>query len=191
MIPAYTETFQNDNGTATVNLGSKGVIPSNAEARVLYNKTDPCGTFELTNTPSAGDGYLIGGWSASHIYANAASVPSTVCAVTYDLGPGKSAPTPARVEARAGRQLRVVVALQHRDLVADQGNPACVTLSMPTPAPPPTPTTAALIKSSTPHPATAPAKVLAFTGNGPIDDALGVLGAILVIIGILHVLLRD
>src|ERR1700722_5250892 len=45
--PGYTETFHNDNGTATVNLGSKGVIASNTEDHVLYSKTDPCGTFEL------------------------------------------------------------------------------------------------------------------------------------------------
>ena len=35
-----------------------------------------------------------------------------------------------------------------------------------------------------PPPATAPAHSLAFTGTGPVDDAFGILGALLVLLGV-------
>lgn len=83
----YTETFSYDNATATVDLGSQGINPSNAATEVTYNHGKPCGTFTETNVPATRDGSDSGPWSGSHIYASSALVPSAICVVIYNLGP--------------------------------------------------------------------------------------------------------
>lgn len=94
--PGYTETYRTKAGvvlTQTVHVGSQGVNPLNVDHEVQYNATDPCGHFVQTNVPAQGDGYDTGTWSSTHVYANLADVPKSVCVITFDLGlahpPGK------------------------------------------------------------------------------------------------------
>ena len=82
--------------TQMVNVGSHGVNPLNGDQQVLFNRADRCGTFVQTNVPRPGDGYDTGTWSASHVYADAASLPADICVITYDLGFSKP-PGPHRL----------------------------------------------------------------------------------------------
>ena len=175
--PGYPQTFQTANGKATVNLGSKSLLDGNAQGSVLWDKTKPCGTFVQTNTPDQGDGYLTGQWTATHTYTNNATVPASICGVMYDLGPGKRAPG-RREQKLSQNDNSVWWSLYNTGTWSPtDGNPGCVTLSAPISPPPTTGTTAAVVVKTTPPttpPATAPAHSLAFTGTGPVDDALGI-----------------
>ncbi len=84
--PGYHETFTEFSYSASVNLGSRGVNPSNTESGVTWTKGSPCGTFVQTNKPIPGAGNVDGTWAGVHTYANAAAVPAEICVVTFDLG---------------------------------------------------------------------------------------------------------
>lgn len=76
-------------------VGSTKAVDGNvADEEIHYNgqKKSPCGTYSPTG--------LTGTWNDSHIYANAASVPATICVVSYVLktGPASLHPSEFKVD---------------------------------------------------------------------------------------------
>jgi hypothetical protein len=92
-------TYVSGNKTIHVDVGSKGVNPTNTDSKVTYDHAHPCGTFTLTNSPSPGDGTVAGTYTGTHVYAGIADVPASICVVTYDLTGkvGTTGPDPARL----------------------------------------------------------------------------------------------
>src|ERR1700681_3050013 len=97
--PGMAETYTTKHGSLlsrTVNVGSRGINPLNNDDHVMFDRSNKCGTFVQTNVPHPGDGYDTGAWRATHVYASAATLPTSICVITYDLGFTKP-PTPHRV----------------------------------------------------------------------------------------------
>jgi hypothetical protein len=82
--PGYTLKY----GTAATELvGSTTAVNGNAvDESVHFDNTLPCGTL----SGSA----VTGAWTDSHTYANASSVPTSICVVTYVLKSGNQATHP-------------------------------------------------------------------------------------------------
>ena len=182
------------NLSLTVNVGSKGVNSANTDMQVQYNTSDPCGMFVLTNVPARGDGYDVGAWAARHTYADVAALPSEICLVTYDLGVGKGAPAAHRTSYTNNDnsvQWQLVNMGGYSTSVTGKN---CNSLPAPVNAPL-TPTTTIVPVSKTTHnptTTTPPARVvtttshtLAFTGVGNTGRLVALLGALLVLLGLL------
>jgi hypothetical protein len=77
--PGYTLSKKGQH----LKVGSTLNINTNLkDQKVHYNSSNPCGTFNSGHTA------VTGPWTDSHVYANAASVPTTICVVTYLLRAG-------------------------------------------------------------------------------------------------------
>lgn len=79
------------------NAGSTGSDGLNPEEQVLYNQSQPCGTFVETDAPRFGDGNAQGNWSDTHVYKDSGSVPGVICVVLYDLAFPPAPPRPNRL----------------------------------------------------------------------------------------------
>jgi hypothetical protein len=196
--PGIAETYVTKHGSQAsqiVHVGSQGKNPINGDSGVEFNSGRPCGTFVQTNVPRPGDGYDTGTWKSVHVYASAASLPTDICVITYDLGFGRP-PTPHRLNFD-NNDNSVQWALFKSgswDMTSTDDN--CATLPPAVPAPPVPPTTTTQpppVKTVShtsppaPHLRTSPAKptgVLAFTGFGRTGQLLALLGIVLVLIGL-------
>jgi hypothetical protein len=194
--PGFTETYVNKVGppaSATVHVGSQGINPVNGDDQVEYDAAHKCGTFVQTNVPRPGDGYDTGTWTGKHVYNSVASLPADVCVITYDLGFAK--PPSAHRTSFDNNDNSVQWALFKQGYwnTTTMGV-NCTQLPPPVPAPPvpPTPPAPVPVKtvSHTSPPAPLPAVVkpstnpLAFTGFGETGRIVAMLGAILVLIGL-------
>ena len=145
--------------------------------------------------PAPGDGYDHGTWTASHVYASKADLPTQICVVTYDLGLAHP-PGPHRISFE-NNDNSIQWDLTNRGSWNTSGNgPNCAALPPPVLAPPSPPTTVVpVVKTVHPKPAphtTKPAsKVvttshpLAFTGFGNIGRLVALLGGVLLLLGML------
>ncbi|HUY22817.1 MAG TPA: hypothetical protein VMV22_10830 [Acidimicrobiales bacterium] len=180
-----TETYTVGTLSATVNLGSRGTDLHNTDNTVTWNHADPCGTFVETDTPVPGAGYVTGSWGGSHTYAGAASLPSQVCVVMYDLGSGGGHHPKAKFRKFSNQDNTVAWTLVKQgswpgpgQCVSTNGLPQTVAAVPTTTAAP-----AKVVANTPPAPVTKPSGSLAFTGLGPFGRIVAVLGALLVIVG--------
>ncbi|HUI02350.1 MAG TPA: hypothetical protein VLZ77_02330, partial [Acidimicrobiales bacterium] len=192
--PGFSQTWSGHGLYATLGLGSTGVIPANLEQNVSHDAAARCGHFVLTNTPGRGDGYDTDTVSATHIYASMAALPPVVCMVTWDLGLNVSRISQERF---ANKDNSVRWSLKEHDAWTESPNgPNCTKVGNGAPPPDTVPTTPAkkvAVSKSTPKPAPAPAPkpatkpsgTLAFTGFGAIGRVTTVLGAALVLVGLM------
>jgi hypothetical protein len=196
--PGIAETYVTKHGSQAsqiVHVGSQGKNPINGDSGVEFNSGRPCGTFVQTNVPRPGDGYDTGTWKSVHVYASAASLPTDICVITYDLGFGRP-PTPHRLnfDNNDNSVQWALFKTGSWDMTSTDDN--CATLPPAVPAPPVPPTTTTQpppVKTVShtsppaPHLRTSPAKptgVLAFTGFGRTGQLLALLGIVLVLIGL-------
>jgi hypothetical protein len=208
--PGFAENYHSNGRipqvTQMVNVGSRGANPLNGDGEVMFNGRARCGLFVQTNVPRPGDGYDIGTWSGTHVYASAASLPTDICVITYDLGFAKP-PGPHRLTFD-NNDNSVQWALFKSgtwDSSITDGNcaklppavaapptatpppPVVKTVSQTAPPPPPAPATP---RAPAPPPtpaatsATSPSGTLAFTGFGRIGQLVALVGVILVLLGI-------
>ena len=209
--PGNVVTFTTKGQSVTVGLGSLGTIAANTD-RAVHANLPPlrCGTFTQTNVPGFSDGTVTGTWSGTHTYSSVHALPTEVCVVTFDLGFGK-VPAPAFVKFTNDDNSIFWSIVLNRGWSQSATGPNCVPVPTPVlaPAPPPTtPTTAvpavtpsgptgpsppaapASVRSVAPAtaPATAPRSAssgaLAFTGFGRIGQLISLLGALLVLAGL-------
>jgi hypothetical protein len=195
--PGFTETYINKHGppaSATVHVGSKGINPLNGDDQVEYNAAHKCGTFVQTNVPKPGDGYDTGIWTGTHVYESVASLPTSVCVITYDLGFAK--PPSAHRTSFDNNDNSVQWALFKQGYwnTTTMGV-SCAQLPPPVAAPPvstppPAPAPVKTVSHTSPPAPKVPAAVkpstspLAFTGFGETGRIIAVLGAVLVLIGL-------
>jgi hypothetical protein len=126
-------SYSSGSVTVRVAVGSEGSNPLNPDKSVSYDHTHPCGSFTLTNSPQPGDGTASGTWSGTHVYTDAASVPSSVCVVTYDLTgnpTGAPGPDPARLRFNNDDNSVRRALLDNGAWNSSPGGPNCVTLRL-------------------------------------------------------------
>ena len=191
--PGYSETWTGHGLYVTLGMGSTGVIPANREAFVSHDPAHPCGNFVLTNSPAAGDGYDTDTVTATHIYQSMADLPPVACMVTWDLGLNIGRISQERF-TNHDNSVRWSLK-EHNAWAETPSGPNCTKVGngAPPPAttPAPAPKKVTVSKSTPPAKTPAPAPVvkpsgtLAFTGFGAIGRLTTVLGAALVLIGLL------
>jgi hypothetical protein len=199
--PGFAENYHSNSRipqvTQMVNVGSRGANPLNGDEQVMFNARDRCGTFVQTNVPRPGDGYDTGTWSGTHTYSSAASLPTAICVITYDLGFSKP-PGPHRLSFDNNDNSVQWALFKSGTWDSSITDDNCAKLPPAVPAPPTTPSPPPVVKTvshtapapQAPSPApvvtraTSPSGTLAFTGFGTIGQLLALVGVILVLLGI-------
>jgi len=79
--PGYALSYAHGGTSYSADVSSPAIATpaTTADETVGYNATTPCGTFS-TGAPA-----VTGQWTATHTYASAAAVPTSICVVTYTL----------------------------------------------------------------------------------------------------------
>jgi len=186
----YPQTFREFAFSASADIGSRGVNPVNRQSAVVWDPSDPCGTFVETNQPVAGAGYVSGHWMGAHIYPDAASVPDVICVVTYDLGSHKPPKRQWRQFSNTDNSITWSLLDSHGWNESPDGT-NCVNPHTFPASTAPAPATPARVTSITTPPTTKPAPkvpavspgALAFTGFGTTGLLLAVGGTLLVASG--------
>jgi len=191
--PGFTVTYHTNARTPpltlTVQVGSRGNTAINGDDQVLYNATNPCGTFVQTNIPAPGDGYDTGIWSDTHTYTSISDLPKEICVITYDLG---LAHPPGKHRISFGNNDNSIQWGLYENGYWDTATMGKNCSSLPAPvAAPPTTTQAPPVVTPVSHtvttaaPVTKPGGNLAFTGFGGSGRLMAVLGGLFVLVGVL------